>query len=929
MKRENASERKKRRLLKKQLISIQRQLKEGSEMTAEASSPVVHFSSGSYIASMGGKKTKGFPLAQRTDSLWGTVENPDLHFLQLQSEERLRLEKEAVEAGLKLESSSYLADVPPPDNDNILAALGEDATVSQITEDDQQNSRKSKLNSLSAYVNSHTCRKLLSQWNAIMTKFEASSINMQMKVNSSVVPSKALYISDLMLLLCSPKIKIKVSELSSMCADFKIPVGIIQHARKIAAVKLMMHLNEIDPNFSHKKAAQLSVRMQVLTRTEETIVSIEQIKNWCFPKDPLEITKVTDKIEADKLALLQENIEEREKKKQVAERAELRLLKATKDYKSALSEIQFSKGPLSLTRLYSLRNVFDFCAAAIKEASAEHMLVVPIAVLDLIGRDVFPEVVVNASLSQEENRGALLLNRSSKDKNPVPTTFCDGNSRILLQGPPAPFLKMIWETAVILGKGLNGFSYRDVVELLQAYAATRVQAIFRGKKMRKRYKFLKRLRMKVSGAVKQKNFVAFKELTRRNVDQRLYCWRKVKVWGYYTKYLLKIHNFFRSCFWPFYVWRRWSCKNKTAKEKARFLVGRVYPAYLQIKVYRAWYRYIHLQASRKKIADEYLGARLRKKAASSFIFYHKWAKQKKSIRRRWFKEGILRLQRAIEAIKFFPLVIWKTCIFYKKCVNLRVRNIASSFRVFLFKDKPVYIPPSITQIREAIKKAAAEKEAARSGALKAISFDDNIDDELHSAAEREENPFDAETEEEVYHWAKTLPKRKTYLLSVEIDFDTDVIIRERKSQEEILVENCTTSRETGNSASKNNIEYYLEKKKLNIIDKVYNTNFDDLISPQDIQFLSSTDSFIRNKCSVLHLRAKEAEKLALIELSFRYHRNIKRVFRNLRHHAIISRNAYNSSEFYRLKRMKVAFDGFVRWTNRLVFVYQINLKKLV
>lgn len=914
------------------MISIQRQLRERSEMRSDPTTPVIHFSSGSYFTKMGNKASGSFPiLPQRTNSLWGNAENPDMLSLHLQVEELLKQEQEdEASTDVQLGHNDYI-ELKPPEHDHLFENTQE---VDVLVREDMKDSKKSKLKDLSSFVSSHTGRKLLDSWNEIHVKFEASQMNTYKKVGEEMVALKSLCTSDLILLLCSPRIKIKLSEFSSMCADFKISRSVIEHARKVAAVKLMIHLNEIDPNYSIKKASQLSVRMQVLMRTTEILVSIEQIKNWCFPKDADGIARVMAKIEADKQAQLLENIQEKKKSKEIAERSEARLLKATMDYKNAKNELQYSKGPLSLTRLYALQSVFEFCTAVLKEASAEKMLVVPIEVMDLIGRDVFPEVVVRASLDQQEHRGALLLNKSNKDKKPIPTTFCDGNSRVLLQGPPAPFLKMIWETAVVLGKGLNGFSYRDIFELLQAYAATRMQSVIRGKKMRKRYKFLKRLRQKVSGEVKRRNFVAFKELTRRNVDQRIYCWRKIKVWRSYTKSLIKIHDFFRTSFWPFYVWRRWACANRTAKEKAKFLVSRVYPAYLQIKVYNAWYRYTHLQATRKKIADNFVKDRLFKKATTLFKFYHKWARHKKLVRRRWLKEGILKLQRAVEHCKIFPLIVWKTYLYYKKCVNLRVRASASSFRDLLFKGAPAYSPPTITQIREACKKATADRELAELAAIaerkNSLSFDDTVDDDHNNSANSQTAPFIGSEEEEVYFWPKKLPKRKTYILSVDIDYENDLVIHEKKSLDNLLTTAIDTEVTPGSppvftpspamiNVNRNKVVYFVEKKKQSVIDKTYNLGFDNMIEADDIEYISICEEFIRNKCAVLRLRAVEAEKMSLLEVSFRYHRNMRRVFRHLKHNAIISRNAFNSQTFYRLKKMKTVFDGFVRWMNRFSY----------
>ena len=55
----------------------------------------------------------------------------------------------------------------------------------------------------------------------------------------------------------------------------------------------------------------------------------------------------------------------------------------------------------------------------------------------------------------------------------------------------------------------------------------------RGYLKRKQFKALHALQMKIFGTIKIKNFKRA-QLTRRNVDQRMFLWRKIKAWKIYT-----------------------------------------------------------------------------------------------------------------------------------------------------------------------------------------------------------------------------------------------------------------------------------------------------------------------------------------------------------------------------------------------------------
>jgi hypothetical protein len=68
--------------------------------------------------------------------------------------------------------------------------------------------------------------------------------------------------------------------------------------------------------------------------------------------------------------------------------------------------------------------------------------------------------------------------------------------------------------------------------------------------------------------------------------------------------------------------------------------------------------------------------------------------------------------------------------------------------------------------------------------------------------------------------------------------------------------------------------------------------------------------------AVLYVKARQVEVDCFLENSVRYHRKIRKAFSNLKCYAVVNRNARNSQEYFRLKQLKIVFDGFYRWMSR-------------
>ena len=80
--------------------------------------------------------------------------------------------------------------------------------------------------------------------------------------------------------------------------------------------------------------------------------------------------------------------------------------------------------------------------------------------------------------------------RSKQPEIEKPSNLLNGEFRVHLQSNPpdspgSPSFVFCLRETVVNAKGLNGFSTRDVLEFLQSYSSTRLQATVRGYMKRK------------------------------------------------------------------------------------------------------------------------------------------------------------------------------------------------------------------------------------------------------------------------------------------------------------------------------------------------------------------------------------------------------------------------------------------------------------
>ena len=193
-------------------------------------------------------------------------------------------------------------------------------------------------------------------------------------------------------------------------------------------------------------------------------------------------------------------------------------------------------------------------------------------------------------------------------------------------------------------------------------------------------------------------FFNWAEYTSMKNHLRSECWRKIKAWYFYTyKVAKKRREFFRCCFWPYFVWRRWAVQYRTAREKAKFLITRVLPTYNTMHIFRAWQKYAAFAAAGfRKAANCYVN-KLLKRARKELTFWHEWTVSNKRVRKLWLRDGLEKMQHAVLLCKTTPFQVWRGYVEYIKLVRERVPVYTLPVRRLLTGNKAMHKPKSLKE----------------------------------------------------------------------------------------------------------------------------------------------------------------------------------------------------------------------------------------
>jgi hypothetical protein len=205
------------------------------------------------------------------------------------------------------------------------------------------------------------------------------------------------------------------------------------------------------------------------------------------------------------------------------------------------------------------------------------------------------------------------------------------------------------------------------------------------------------------------NFKALHELCVHNINTRNSCWRKILAWRYYTRRAHERREVFRVGFWIFHTWRKMAARSGSAKEKALFLVHRVMPTLVQIKVFRAWMTYGQYEGSLNRTADSYFNRLMRGRAREAVRWVQSWAHQRRWVHKAWVRRGSTMRQTYTSRLVLAPFYNW---VLFAHCrVQLRHRQAAHFYAVktLLLGKRPPARRVSNSERRSRIKALAAKK----------------------------------------------------------------------------------------------------------------------------------------------------------------------------------------------------------------------------
>jgi len=883
------------------------------------------------------RKGKRIIIDPPESSLWSSAENEDMYSLEekyIQEEaqqlvQSLRgspeVEQEAILSNRATpvvsrapsieinEPASLEESIPPPEAEPAAEEkVPNPPKPDEVIEESKPKARKiggskakSKLKNLNRFVLGHTSRKITSNWDLVENKFQASNTHEIVIVKGAdgignPMKLKTMALSSMTLLLCSAQVQLKHKELSALYELMKFSQADVDRSCKIAARKLVMMASS---NVDVQK--QCSTEIEELTTTPEPKIRIDILRESVFSADPEERKKEMEQLEKFRTERVNNMFEEKRKKKENLAKAEARKRKAINDFENSVLGIQYPRGPLSQTRLSHLRAIIDYAHDILLEEYYEKTVAVDPFVVDLLGADMFPNTTSGASVMglhdssegvKSVTKKAALLKAGISKK-----VFPPGSSRVDLAGPPSLFT--IFRRAIMHGKGLYGTSNNDVVELVQAYAATRLQTNYRGFTRRWRYRVARRAWKHLYNFMKARVFVAWATDTKQIRTLRHYCFRKVKAWRYYTKQNLRRKHHFRVCYWPFFVWRRHATETGRAKEKTKFLVTRVMPTYALLSTFRGWKRYYIFEANFNKPADRFYAKHLDKQRKVFIHWWLYWTRRRKGLRRSWVEKGyIMRCLKIEDSIRL-PFQIWRAATVFKVRTRDFVKRNTRQFRQFLFPNIAIHLPPVKIKLSDEDKKKLIEEVTLAEGSA-------STSDSLDSKKSRQLAKAKLKALRRVQTTSDVEPTDRS-LSTVELQaFSRQLGTPFRWKDDLDRFDIGLSADETLHCSS---IFHSIHNRYYEMFPGVGIKEYD--AADYGLKFHTikrSTKSLIDE----LRDRFYEVEVWTLFDSAFRYHRVAHRVFKNLRVHARVNKNSRNTKYQYRNNLLRKVLYAFLRWATR-------------
>lgn len=689
-------------------------------------------------------------------------------------------------------------------------------------------------------------------------------------------------------------------------------------------------------------------------------------------------------------AKISEIMEENRKLDLQRERFEKMKRQAIIDFDDVVHTVQKPyPGALSIGRHEALKCLIEYCDKIVALKIAENDITVSDELLSFLGIEAFPLYVQQAIIAKKnrtkadldrirktiqyqetkQNGRVVLSRRNSKFTEILEDTYlrfprarpASGKSKAKNRAENADkalrpedaltgfhghfrlkFTGLLHLLHVMIShdKSLFGYTTQEVAELMQSYGSTRIQTVYRGYRRRWRYKHAIKLASQKLRRFLFQHYNEWKIVTEHNKLHYKYCFRKIRAWRYYVLRMKRLREYFRICYWPFFVWRRTTNNNLRAREKTKFLVGRVMPTYKLLVVFHEWKKYIQKNVLLSHLITTYQDKINKKNKMKAFKWYTHWTKRNIRLRKAWNKSSLqLASRRRIYDLKNLPMTIWKLYTLYQKLIHTRVKQYAITCRSHLLPNSSpmeTYTTDERRRHYRAYKRRVLlaeldeiERERERldlkekmwtsrgrqkvSASTNAYLLDvKNPDDSMYSKKTIESDTISLSLFDKYDHNGNTTAYRFEWKARpICYDFDSD--------DEEDIIRACECS------PTIRAIVKYCSAIPIKVDKQTHSSSNNDIKDKPIVdEFLDLTEiSFLKHhkystlmKLMPLYSRLRIADMWGIFEGSIRFHRYAAKCFKNFRSNAIIRRNARLSL----IKRKKIimrrAFIGLVAWMER-------------
>eukprot|EP01039_Chlorochromonas_danica_P007135 gene7135-7888_t len=569
----------------------------------------------------------------------------------------------------------------------------------------------------------------------------------------------ALTISALARILCSSRVRLSHGELAVLLDRVEIAEKDVRLGLRIAALNVVI---QVCAEAGSNQAATYREQMLELLKKEHALVSITELRDVVFSLDPMERLQQEEEIAARKQVEVAAMLAEKRKKDDFKLKQELSRKKLIDDFEKVLDQPQLMKRVFNRICAENFLFVVDFARTTVANYFDELSSNVSPDLVFFLGVEHFPEAIqdrLNAKMKSHHkdthpkfldvgmlrptsrgssSRSMLTSDRESgpfgghassppslsrsesqqifigADASPPPKErpeyasilfdyedFSDMRvesvTKTKLAGNPSVLASL--RALVTLGKTFPRFSFRDMVEVLHFIATSKISAYFRGYRKRWRYSVARLKWRRIFRGLRVKYFRAWASIVIQRQILRRYCFRKVVAWFHYTQRMKERREVFRLCFWPFFVWRKFSNASATAREKAKFLTTRVLPTLATIQVFNAWKSYSMKEVRMRQLSTNFLKAMTSNQCHASLLFWKSWAHQRRLIRQAWHraaKEMRRKILRRLTRSRFF---IWRIFVWYRREMRRRVGELFYHFRETLMPRAKVWKKLSYTEKR--------------------------------------------------------------------------------------------------------------------------------------------------------------------------------------------------------------------------------------